>query len=56
MTIKEIDEELKEAKRAASYALTLEEKIPLMRRIRYLKKLRYEAWTAEIINQFEEVK
>lgn len=39
-TIKEIDRQIREAKNAARYALTIEEKVPLIQRVKALNEAR----------------
>lgn len=51
--IKELDRQIKESKRAASYALTLDEKIDCIRQVKALEKQRLEIRNLEILRKFE---
>lgn len=51
--IKELDRQIKEAKRAATYALTLDEKLDCIRRVKSLEKQRLEFRNQEILRKFE---
>lgn len=51
--IKELDRQIKEAKRAASYALTLDEKLDCIRQVKSLEKQRLEIRNQEILRTFE---
>lgn len=51
--IKELDRQIKEVKRAATYALTLDEKIDLIRRVKSLEEQRLKIRKQEILRTFE---
>lgn len=49
---REFDRQIKEAKNAAKYALTLDEKLDYIQRVRTLEKQRLEFRKQEILNGF----
>lgn len=51
---KEFDRQIKEAKQAASYALTLDEKLGLIKRVRELEEQKRQFRKEYILKNFEE--
>lgn len=51
---KEFDRQIKEAKQAASYALTLDEKLGLIKRVRELEEQKRQFRKDYILKNFEE--
>lgn len=51
--IKELDRQIKEAKRAATYALSLDEKVDLIRQVKSLEEQRLKIRKQEILGTFE---